>query len=595
MSEHLRIRLYSLLLKMAAEPGFSENAASLKQAADSLKIRECRILFVGEFSGGKSSIINALVGKPILPVNIFPTTAFPTEVRGLPVPGDPEFAWWKADESSSFKRITLEEAKELYGIKAGTIGPGNMAPNLAALLKMVVKSKRLGGEIVLVDTPGIGALNEAHAVITYEYVPQAHAVVVVDDISAALKLSIKEFLVNYVLPLSGLKLFYVVNKIDRDGGGDVAAQAVKDNVERGLQAMPELAGRVPQVYMTSAVWADEGKWKESGVERLWDDIQSFVGNEADRQVILRTIDRCLDWIDGGISSNDGMMNAGDLTLSALQEKLNIAKGQENEIRRTFVELAEEAKLKAEEMFDGFQENLRELLDDWKREILTRIENSEGQLGNRLVEQILREETKDLAVGLREAESDLKRDLQELVKSNRDQGSIRLATLLKRININLDTEWKLLDGSKWAGLAGAVLAIDYALPLGFVTAIIGQSLLKSFGFDLAGKIFHVITTVFVMPRILEQVKETLENKIDETMDALPGRFDAIIRQIDAEMKNNADQAASAVLKTINETISQLRQRETAREEWIDEVRDRVAMLRAWQSELLTMKAQAELPM
>lgn len=65
-----------------------ELAADLETKADELVERvgsgEFRLAFCGGFSNGKSTLINALLSTPALPIGVLPVTAIPTEIVAGP-------------------------------------------------------------------------------------------------------------------------------------------------------------------------------------------------------------------------------------------------------------------------------------------------------------------------------------------------------------------------------------------------------------------------------------------------------------------------------------------------------------------------------
>src|SRR5438067_11667706 len=73
------------LAALAREAG-SETLAQTLDAERKRRLEEERfhLVVVGEFNRGKSSIINALLGGPVLPVGILPTTAALTLISEAP-------------------------------------------------------------------------------------------------------------------------------------------------------------------------------------------------------------------------------------------------------------------------------------------------------------------------------------------------------------------------------------------------------------------------------------------------------------------------------------------------------------------------------
>src|SRR5713101_8280435 len=71
----------SILIRLASEadtPGIAKDAAALAE-----RIAEGRfyVACVGQFKRGKSTLLNALIGDPILPAGVAPVTSVVTVIR----------------------------------------------------------------------------------------------------------------------------------------------------------------------------------------------------------------------------------------------------------------------------------------------------------------------------------------------------------------------------------------------------------------------------------------------------------------------------------------------------------------------------------
>ena len=147
---------------------------------------------VGEFKQGKSSLVNALVGREICPVDDDIATAVPTAVR------------W-ADEATAsvlFHPVAEDEASNATDETgaAEEVEPPRTTIRLDEIESYVVEqpggnSKRvlsvdvgvpcrvLRNGLVIVDTPGVGGLGSLHSTVTAGALPMAEAVIFVSDAS----------------------------------------------------------------------------------------------------------------------------------------------------------------------------------------------------------------------------------------------------------------------------------------------------------------------------------------------------------------------------------------------------------------------------
>jgi hypothetical protein len=71
-------RVLATLAEAARLVGMAEVAGLAAETAGRLKVLRLEVAVVGEFKRGKSSLINALIGREVLPVGVLPLTAVPT-------------------------------------------------------------------------------------------------------------------------------------------------------------------------------------------------------------------------------------------------------------------------------------------------------------------------------------------------------------------------------------------------------------------------------------------------------------------------------------------------------------------------------------
>jgi Dynamin family len=146
-----------------------------------------RIVVVGEFKQGKSSLVNALLGASVCPVDDDIATAVPTYIRHgseakaeLLFDGDPPRR--EPVAINDMRRHIVEGA------------PAAAAPGRVIGVEVQIPRKLLAGGLVLVDTPGVGGLNSAHAAASLAACSVADAVLFVTDASQELTLTEVDFL-----------------------------------------------------------------------------------------------------------------------------------------------------------------------------------------------------------------------------------------------------------------------------------------------------------------------------------------------------------------------------------------------------------------
>jgi predicted GTPase len=218
-----------------------------------------QLAVAGQFSRGKTTLMNALLGGPYLPAGALPMTSVITTVRYGPraralvrahVAGLPLEV-----PVSQVARFVAESSTERVRRQVASVD-----------VELPVELLRLGFEFV--DTPGLGSAIAANTAATLRYLPRADAVVFVTGYDSALTQAESEFLVRAAGQAG--QLFLVINK--RDLVTEPQAADVTSYVQRW--ARQHLPGREPQVFGLSALEALESAVSADS-ERLAGGIEPF--------------------------------------------------------------------------------------------------------------------------------------------------------------------------------------------------------------------------------------------------------------------------------------------------------------------------------
>ena len=175
------------------------------------------MVVIGEFSRGKSTFVNAMLGRQILPSSKQPTTNIISKI----IYGEkPLYTLYYREEGREPKQITDDE---FIAIKAqAEAEPSNLERVKSFLKKTEDFSKIKFAEIAyplsfcrngveVVDTPGTNDLNVGRMEITYEYLQNAEAAILILGADQALSKSEKLFLQERVLGNQIRDIFIVVN------------------------------------------------------------------------------------------------------------------------------------------------------------------------------------------------------------------------------------------------------------------------------------------------------------------------------------------------------------------------------------------------
>jgi|GEM_PF-1882081 len=188
------------------EPAISRQIQVLSQIRQRLFSGEIHIAVVGQFNRGKSTFINKLIKKDLLPASVLPLTAIPTEIR-------------YGEETKaviSFSDGSQEEAseKDVKESLDSFVTENRNPENKLSVAKAVVfcKSEFLAGSTVIIDTPGFGSTHIHNTKATLDILPQCDAVFFM--LSADLPITQMELnFIKQIIPQSS-RIFFVYNKID---------------------------------------------------------------------------------------------------------------------------------------------------------------------------------------------------------------------------------------------------------------------------------------------------------------------------------------------------------------------------------------------
>jgi len=201
-----------------------------------------QLAVVGQFSRGKTTLMNALLGRAYLPAGALPMTSVVTTVRY----GARARALVRGRATDLPLEVPVADLAR-YVTQAGT---DRSRMQIASVeVELPAELLRLGFEFV--DTPGIGSAIAANTAATLRYLPQADAVVFVTGYDSAITAAEADLL-SRAAGQAG-KLFVVVNK--RDLVSDGVAAEVTSYVRRWAR---QHLGGDSQVFGLSALEALEG-------------------------------------------------------------------------------------------------------------------------------------------------------------------------------------------------------------------------------------------------------------------------------------------------------------------------------------------------
>jgi len=506
-----------------------ENLSQLREIAEALGLKtivnmfshieekinnknaELIIPLVGEFSAGKTSLLNTLINVK-LETAIKPTTSVIFEIRF----GNKEQKAVIVFDNGETSQIT-----DIESIK------NNELTNVSCI-KVYDTSTKIPVSAVLVDTPGLSSLNPAHQKALVDYLPFADIILLVIDIEqGALNASTLHFI--KMAELAKKRIYVVLTKCDVKPKSEIAS--VKQNIQKNLQ-LP-----VEQVICVSA--------KNGDLDELYSLIDTI---QKDKNRIVEEITELrINNLKNEMSVFiDDLLDSAKLSTEDLDKKIASAKHETEEIGKNIDSLLSELGRSIDRIID-------EQVNDFTRRIEYDLEANMGSLSKDGTEakQDVTNQIKNISnIFFSNFKINVFRKIGVLARENKQKSGKRMSSLLASLesfdmsdynqsefsyNFNLDMpEIKtindgIVEGSK------AVLDLGTMIPeAGGVIKIVKEVLEKT---EALNKLADLIThEKLVKP----QRKKLIENYINESLKP----------EFEMQLKNIGDSIIVSIQNTLN---------------------------------------------
>ena len=234
---------------IAQSLGFNDLMAELNVLAQRQEQENCPLILplVGEFSSGKTTLINALTDSKKLETATKPTTATIYQIH---------FGSESCHATVCYEDGKQIEVKDIAELK-------NDAINDAAIVDVYDTSNKVPSTTILVDTPGLSSSDPRHKQTLVDFLPQADAILLVSDINQQITRSITDFIKT--MSLAKRQIFLVLTKSDTKSASDLIA--AKEYISKNTE-IP-----LAQVACVSAIKNDMSELYD-----LFDSIQKSKGD-----------------------------------------------------------------------------------------------------------------------------------------------------------------------------------------------------------------------------------------------------------------------------------------------------------------------------
>lgn len=383
------------IIRIAHELTNEELVTIAEVSVENLKQDSFNMVIVGEFSRGKSTFINALLGKRILPSSTKPTT---TIINKISFGEEPEFNL-HFRESDIIKKIDEEEFKDITAKVEPDYDDEFEVNEYNEYLKLISSisyadikypTEICKEGIEIIDTPGTNDLDQAREEITFSFIPQSDIAILLLSANQILSQSEINFLKERILENDIKKVFFVINFKDR-------LSTIEDEEKVLSYAKVHLKEIIddPRIFLVSAKQALNFKRKENGeifkgtvpetfektgFDEMENELTEYLINERSRVKLNKYVDRGMKLVDELIKNNINVkLSSVGLSANELEEKLKEAIPYFNRTEKECNEIINELKIKLVNLEDEFVNQYRNGLELIARQANLAVNNYEGDL------------------------------------------------------------------------------------------------------------------------------------------------------------------------------------------------------------------------
>ena len=488
------------------------------------------LIVLGEFNHGKSTFVNALLGAPVLPAGITPTTA---TINHLVYADKPCAKAVLTDDS--VRAVDPRSLSEWVTIESNK-------SDKVRYVEVGWPAEILKDRVTLVDTPGVNDINEARAEITYNYIPRADAVLFLLDAAQVLKQSERAFLEQRILRRSKDKLLFIVGKADLLSPEE-KAEALKycrDNLTPLLDAEPVL-------FTVSAKQALGGQVAQSGIPELRDYLTRYLSSERGR-VLLDNASADGQRLSAYLRQNLGIKRRSlELSLEELEARIARVQKELSGKQQTMRQIQARITAESEAIKAKIRMDLEEFVAAFCAALPDEIERAEAADVRKYLQLFLQDTLKAWAEqeGERVA-GQLERVAEEIIQITNENVQQAMATLAAELG-PADTRVELqVDTLKYDVGIFALGALGTGIFL-FVNTFVGGLL------TLAAPIIAVLVHGRLSGQIKAQAKEQAPEVVRNAAAAILPRFQQIVDDFAGRLSDFVTAAGQALHRGISEML------------------------------------------
>lgn len=482
------------------------------------------IVFIGEFSTGKSTIINALLGKNILPEGITPTT----------------------DQITIIKYgVTNEESKD------------NGHHHIS------INEERLKG-FFIVDTPGTNVTIEQHEKITQDFIPNADIVFFTIGAERAVTGS-EAKLIKFIREDWLKNIVFLLNKIDIvDDDSELRnlIQHTESELQRIFKIKPFLIPISARFANTARGSSDEELYRRSGMKNVEDYIFETLGEEERIRMKIKgssafAIGLCAETIKA-IDHNVQKISTDMVKLGEFENRLT---GMKEEIFYNSNQFTERIKTRLLEFKTRGVEFIDDLIRFENVLKLFRKEKIAKEFESKVSLQTVKEMEKDLDALVRWTERSARTMMDtslEFYRNSIQPESTRVSTgfsydrslLIDTVRTEIDKRRKEIDPASLGGnlVDSARTAIASVLGVQVGSLAIGAAVISAFS-SIIVDITGIITTIAVVSTAFAILPRKRRNAMREFSAKVDTLIEELVSSISSQLERDLDGIKMQILDSL----------------------------------------------
>lgn len=362
--------IYNGLLPLLKSEGKSETIKQIEHLFARLVSNDVAVLVCGEFKRGKSSLVNALIGEDLCPVDDCIATSSVSIIKyGTRAKVIRHFL----DSSNKIATEIVDYNQIAQYTKGSSVNIDN-----TIFLEIEIPSEKLKSGLCVIDTPGIGGLDARHLSLTSFALSKADCVLFVADAGEPMSASELDFIKDKIAPF-GRNLKIILNKVDTlsEDQIPVLIKDIQQKISRRCSALEV------EVIPTSMY-----QWQLYGItgEDTYRVASNINGLENGIAEIRRTFKESLYPI-----LKSSILQAANTVKTSLQSQIQAISDQNPEIIAKLQEqgrIIAQAKKELEQPTSKFNRELSTMIEDAQNEVMTKFSSDTIILSSAKLEELL---------------------------------------------------------------------------------------------------------------------------------------------------------------------------------------------------------------